>query len=194
MRIFGVTNLRVRLRRSAGSLLVVALLLQSPIGGAVDCAAIYAQHERDDLTLSYETFDQSEGKGFRVLAQEGCDKEAADLIEAYIRTTRASQSSLRWHIAQLRASAGDSAAAIRYARSVLVEGEDYARNPLRWNDYVLATIAFLEHDRAALILHRDRVARAGNAYFGNTLNLKLLDSLIEHFDRDYKYATSHIQG
>lgn len=29
-------------------------------------------------------------------------------------------------------------------------------------------------------------------YQEHELNLKLLDSLVKYFDRDYKYATSHI--
>lgn len=66
------------------------------------------------------------------------------------------------------------------------------KSTLRWNDYVLATIAFLEHDKPALVLHREKVAEAREAHFGNDLNLKLRDSLVKYFDRDYKYATSHI--
>jgi len=129
-----------------------------------------------------------------VLAQEGCDKEAADLIESYIQATGSTKSSLRWHVAQLRASSGESLEAIRYAESTLVAKEDFSKNPLRWNDYVLATIAFLKHDKDALIFHRDKVAAASDSYFGNALNLKLLDSLVKYFDRDYKFATSNIEG
>jgi hypothetical protein len=179
---------------------VVSMILLSaaaPISpshaAGTSCAELYARHVRDDLALPYELFDQTEDNGFRVLARAGCDKEAADLIEAYIGATHASESSLRWHLAQLKASAGETGEAIRYARSVLVQNEDDAKNSLRWNDYVLATIAFLEHDMAGLRMHRDRVASAGDGFLGNVLNLKLLDSLIEHFDRDYKYASTHIR-
>jgi hypothetical protein len=176
---------------------IVSLTVAAPISpshaATTSCAELYARHVRDDLAFPYELFDQTENNGFRVLAKAGCDKEAADLIEAYIGANHAGDSSLRWHVAQLKASAGKTAEAIRYAQSVLVEHEDDAKNALRWNDYVLATIAFLEHDMAALKMHRDRVASAGDGFFGNVLNLKLLDSLIEHFDRDYKYASTHIR-
>lgn len=174
---------------------MLALLL-ADVSPAVDCDALLARHREAALALSYELFDQTENSGMRVLAQAGCDAQAADLIEAYISRHGSSEASLTWHVAQLRASAGDYASAIRHARKVLRENEDYAVNPLRWNDYVLATIAFLERNRTALIRHRDRVAestRVPEAYFGNQLNLKLLDALIRHFDRDYAYATTHIE-
>ena len=171
---------------------VGALLAGSLAAAEEDCRDLYREHLARDLSLPYQRFDQTEGQGFRVLAEKGCAKEAADLIEAYIKATGAGQSSLRWHVAQLRATAGNSAEAIRYARTVLSEKEDFAEKPLRWNDYVLATIAFLQHDREALVRHRDEVARGKAEYFGNELNLKLLDSLIKYFDRDYAYATEHI--
>ena len=99
---------------------------------------------------------------------------------------------MRWHIAQIRAISGDTAEAIKYANSVLVVHEDFTKNPLRWNDYVLATIAFLRRDRRVLIAHRDEVARGKADYAGNALNLKLLDSLSTNFDASYKFATQHI--
>jgi hypothetical protein len=171
----------------------MTLLLISSCARAVPrCEALYAEHVQTDLQLSYEAFDQTEGGGFRVLAKSGCLKEAADLIERYIEHTHAPERSLLWHIAQLRAEQGDAAEAIRYARKTLAETEDHARHPLRWNDYVLATIAFLEHDKPRLIHHRNLIAAAADAHFGNKLNLKLIDSLVLNFDRDYKYAVSHM--
>lgn len=161
--------------------------------GAENCGQLYVEQLKSDLDLSYEKFDQTDGEGFRVLAAKGCEKEAADLIIEYIRATGASENSLRWHIAQLRASHGDAAEAVKYAKTVLNDKEDFDKNPLRWNDYVLATIAFLEQDKKKLIHHRDKVAKAKQAHFGNELNLKLLDSLVRHFNKSYKYATAHIE-
>ena len=156
----------------------------------VDCAASFAKHYRSDLALSYEAFDQTEGSGFRVLAAQGCEREAADLIVEYIAANKAAQRSLRWHVAQLRATHGDVPRAIAYARSVLADAEDPAASPLRWNDYVLATIAFLERDKAALVRHRDNVAAGVDAHPGNALNLKLLDKLIARFGSSYAEATA----
>jgi len=155
-----------------------------------DCAALFAQHFASDLSLPYEAFDQTEDRGFRVLAARDCPREAADLIVEYIAATGAKQRSLRWHVAQLRATEGDVARAVAYAKGVLAEREDFEKAPLRWNDYVLATIAFLERDRAALVRHRDKVAEGAAAYPGNALNLKLLDKLIRHFDATYAEATA----
>jgi hypothetical protein len=171
---------------------ITAMLISTCAHAALHCEALYAEHAQTDLQLSYEAFDQTEGSGFRVLARSGCLKEAADLIERYVEHTHATQHSLLWHIAQLRAEQGDSAEAIRYARKVVAESEDHARHPLRWNDYVLATIAFLEHNKPRLVHHRNLIAAAADAHFGNQLNLKLIDSLVRNFDKDYKYAVSHM--
>jgi hypothetical protein len=157
-----------------------------------DCGALFRTHMDSDLVLAYEEFDQTPGRGFRALAMAGCSTEAADLIEAYIETNQAGQRSLRWHVAQLRATAGDYPRAVESARQVLSESEDFSARPLRWNDYVLATIAFLERDREALVRHRDRVAEGGD-YPGNAMNLRLLNALVRHFDESYAYATSHIE-
>lgn len=171
------------------SLLVLVFLWVSPLSWALDCDAEYAAHQTSDMALSYEEFDQSEGRGFRALAGRGCYQQAADLIQDYIQHTQAKQPSLRWHIAQLRASAGQYEAAVVYARRSLLAEEDFSDNPLRWNDYVLATIAFLEHDMEGLIEHRDAVAEGIAEAKGNEVNLRLLDALIQNFDQDYATAT-----
>jgi hypothetical protein len=156
------------------------------------CEALYQVRLETDLKLGYEAFDQTEGQGFRALAAVGCNREGADLIEAYMKAHQSKQPSLLWHVAQLRASAGQTKEAIVAARGSLNPKEDLAKDPFRWNDYVLATIAFLERDRAALLRHRDKVAEGRDAYMGNALNLKLLDALVKYFDSSYAYATSHI--
>ncbi len=156
------------------------------------CAAMYQAHLKTDLTLGYEAFDQTEGQGFRVLDEVGCSRQAADLIEAYLKTHSSKEPSLVWHVAQLRASAGQTAEAIVAAKTSIDPKEDLAKSPFRWNDYVLATIAFLERDKVALQHHRDRVAEGREADMGNAMNLKLLDALVKHFDASYDFATSHI--
>ena len=170
------------------SALVLAALMIASARAETDCEALYQQRLQTDLSLSYEEFDQTMGGGFRALAQEGCEREAADLIEAYVEANDADQNSLRWHIAQLRASHGDSAEAIRYARASLLDEEAAAQIPLRWNDYVRATIAFLEKDLEVLVHHRDRVAEGVEDHRGNAMNLRLLDAMIEHFDATYSEA------
>ncbi len=171
-------------------ILLAALSLSS---FAQDCEQTYQQHLQTDLSLSYQAFDQTPGQGFRVLAEMNCEKRAADLIEAYIEANNAEQSSLRWHIAQLRAAHGDYDSAIDYANQSLLKKENFAERALRWNDYVLATVGFLEHDKDKLVYHRDRVAAARDEHPGNAMNLRLLDNLIQYFEYNYKYATSNLE-
>jgi len=173
-------------------LITATLLAMAAPAWATDCQQLYEQHLATGLELTYEQFDQTMDAGFRPLAGAGCYRQAADLIEAYIAEHDAPQRSLRWHVAQLRAMDGDSGAAVASARKVLSETEDFSEKPLRWNDYVRATIAFLEQDREALQFHRDQVALGVAEHPGNALNLRLLDSLLSHFDQSYAYATQHI--
>ena len=98
--------------------IVLVFVLTGTHALADECGAMLRQHLATDMSLSYEEFDQTPGKGFRVLAIAGCNAEAASLIQAYIATNDAPQKSLRWHIAQLSASAGDYQTAISSARQV----------------------------------------------------------------------------
>ena len=155
---------------------------------ATACAKMYQQALASDLTLSYEEFDQTHGQGFRRLAEKNCVKEAADLIEAYIEATGAKQTSLIWHIAQMRAEQGDYKSAIAHAKASLRSTEEPKERPLRWNDYVLAVIAFLEGDRDSLVRHRNHVAAGAEEFWGNALNRDLLDRLIAGFGLPYSEA------
>jgi hypothetical protein len=157
---------------------------------AVDCQAELNKHLQNDLGLSYKEFDQTLGKGMRPLTHMGCSKEAADLILVYMQKNKDFTSSLTWHVAQQRALQGENVIAAQYARMSLKETEDFATQPLRWNDYVLATIAFLEHDLAKLKIHRNKVAEAKESFWGNEMNLKVLDKLVENFGKGYREATA----
>lgn len=153
-----------------------------------DCSDALARHLETGLDLSYEEFDQTMDRGFRALANMGCQAEAADLIERYIEANDAPQRSLTWHVAQLRAFTGDYERAIPFARASLNENEVIGPESLHWNEYVLATIAFLERDRNALVRHRDHVAGGIDGHPGNRMNLRLLDSLVRHFEESYQHA------
>lgn len=180
--------------RTCLALLFLAMTAAKAHAETADCESLYQQHLESDLSLSYQEFDQTMGSGFRALDEKGCTRHAADLIEAYIEATGAGKSSLRWHIAQLRASHGDYAEAIEYARASLLEEDKAASIPLRWNDYVLATIAFLEKDREALIRHRDRMAEGVDEYQGNAMNLRLIDAMIKHFYASYADAMQSLNS
>lgn len=159
-----------------------------------DCQSLLERHMESDMDLSYQEFDQTMGGGFRLLSAQGCHSESADLIERYIEVNSAEQSSLRWHIAQSRAMAGENSEAIRHARTTLLEVEDFSERALRWNDYVLATIAFLEGNRDRLLFHREKIAEGVGEHPGNELNLRLIDALVDHPGTDYSAALESLQA
>lgn len=153
-----------------------------------DCVGLLEEALETDLELSHEAFDQTPGQGFRALESKKCYREAADLIEAYITANDADQPSLTWHVAQLRAMHGDYASAITHARQSLRPAEEQAAHPLRWNDYVLAVVAFLEGDRPRFDHHRELVASSVDNHFGNAMNLQVLDNLRDGFGKPYADA------
>jgi len=167
------------------------LVFFSTVTNAINCKVEYKKHLLTDLELTYEEFDQTMGSGMRVLANAGCHKETADLIEAYMQKNKVTKNSMRRHIAQLRAMDNDYPKAIINAKKTLLASEDFSKRSLRWNDYVLATIAFLEGNKEILIAHRNEVAKGKDDHLGNKLNLKLLDGLVRNFGKSYSYATSN---
>lgn len=166
----------------------------SPIEpGAIPCifnrAALLALDER--------SFDQDMNGGWRAVARhEECTEIAADLIRDYRETRGSTSTILYWHEGQLRASAGSADEAIR-----LFEKSRKADDAFGWNLYVDATIAFLKHDKPALLAARVALANLPRPKDfdprdaqGNVinipwpLNLSVVDGLITCFDREYKDA------
>ncbi len=167
------------------AILLSTVLAASP--SAESCSERYDHRLQTDLALSYEAFDQTEGQGFRELAYAGCQAEAADLIEAYIAANDATQSSLTWHIAQLRGEVGQTEAAIAAATSVLNQDEA-ADADFRWNDHVNAYLAFLRGDRQAFERHRAALHAGADNHPGNSINARLWDSLAADFELGYAEA------
>jgi hypothetical protein len=115
------------------------------------------------LALDEEAFDQdlaNGGGGWRAIGNvPGCELAAADLIAAYRNQHPAASALLAWHEGQLRAMAG------QYDRAIALLDQDRKpadRDPMGWNRYVDATIAFLRHDKRALV--KARKALAGVPY------------------------------
>ncbi|HSI47604.1 MAG TPA: hypothetical protein VLA61_05015 [Ideonella sp.] len=184
----------MRLRFSIRPLSLAALLLASTVSHAAEtCEAQLQARLATDLALPFQAFDQTDGQGFRALSEAGCHKEAGDLIERYIAANGLVHPVLPWHLAQSRAQDGQYAEAIAAARQTLKPSEDFAANPMRWNDYALASIAFWQRDKAALIAHRDKVAEGAADFMPNQLNLRLLDNLIANFDLSYKDALAKLK-
>ena len=58
---------------------------------------------------------------------------------------------------------------------------------------ILRLSRWAARDSNALLRHWDAVAAMADANRGNAVNAKLPDALVRHFERDYAYASSHIE-
>lgn len=153
------------------------------------CAAMLAEAEKTSPALTYQEFDQTEGKGWRWMVGQSCVAEAARLIDAYLIARdglrEVDKVNLSFHAGQTYALAGDYGEAIKRFRRAAVHPT--APPEFKWSEYVRATIAFLEHDADALVQNRDVIADAA-AYGPNQSNLRVVDLLMKNFDRPYKDA------
>ncbi|WP_240339107.1 hypothetical protein [Novosphingobium sp. BW1] len=110
---------------------------------ARDCAI-----DRDALlALDQPAFDHDLEGGWRILAARGCHTQAADLIRDWRQIHRAQDAILTWHEGQMRAFAGDYAAAITLFKRSRKPAD---RDDFGWNLYVDGSIAFLSGDRTKL--------------------------------------------
>lgn len=158
--------------------------------------------------MDEQQFDQGPDGWRRIAGMPDCDLVAADLLRDYQAAHGSRVGLLYWHEAQLRAFAGQGAAAIALMQqSRKPDAEDRGG----WNPYVDATIAFLRRDRAAFERARATLA----AYVtppGSGLppvkdgyvdvpfadgqvrkvrwppNIDVVDGLAHCFDQPYQYA------
>ena len=140
------------------------------------------------LDLPYQKFDQTPHSGWRLLAQDQKRfREAAALIDDYLTRhsdlNRFERSTLHWHALQCLAMGGETAAALKHLASSRLDPEP-PDSPIRWNDYVDATGAFLNHNRAKLLAARRRMATSKP----DDANLHIVDSFIAHFNEPYSKA------
>lgn len=176
----------------------IALLLAATLSGQGQCA-----YDRDAmLLLDQNAFDQDMDGGWRRLAANGCDTEAADLIEIWREAHHAEDSILYWHEGQLRANAGEYDRAVRLFEASRHPASEDAQ--WGWNLYVEGSIAFLEGDLPALENARAKLSALpeppelqdikdvhGNpAKITWPMNLHVLDAFIRCWGRRYKEAYS----
>jgi hypothetical protein len=161
-------------------------------GSAADCT-----YDRSQLmSLDQHSFDQDMNGGWRAVAKkDGCLVAAADLIRDYRETHSSGFTSiLFWHEGQLRAEAGDYPGAIvLFQRSRLP-----ADTSPGWNEYVDATIAFLNKDRPSFDRAREALATlpkpsgwaldSAGREMPWPLNLEVVDGLGRCFTMSYKEA------
>lgn len=180
-------------------LAALSLLMALPSDGPADCH--YEQNAL--LALDLEAFDHDMDGGWRTLEVKGCGLEAANLIRDWRRahgTMGSADALLSWHEGQLRADAGQYAAAIKLF--------DAARNPAAedakwgWNLYVDGSIAFLRGDRDALeaagvrLAALPRPAELKDAIGADgkpravrwPMNLRVLDNFLRCWGQSYRVA------
>jgi hypothetical protein len=152
----------------------------------VDCALLLKQSQAS-LNEDYLAFDQNldKVKGWRLLADKQCYKEAASLIQTYLNKKKSfsewQKANLSFHAGQMYAFANDyQKAIVNFKRAIWAVPTG---SPVRWNEYVKATIAFLEKDKLQLTKYRDIVAQENNP--ANIRNLEVLDDMLTFFDSTY---------
>ncbi len=156
------------------------------------------------LALSLHDFDQTDA-GWRSLESEGCEASTADAIARYrsenaTRLAGEDTGTLDWHEGQMRASAGQTEAAIAIFEARLDKSHASTR------PYHEATVAFLKRDRAAFDAARARLlalpepeafTRAKARYTETypdlpplqwPLNRDIVDGFAACFDRPYREA------
>jgi hypothetical protein len=148
------------------------------------------------LSLDEQAFDQNPDGGWRQLAKiADCYPVVADLIRDYRLWNNSASTTLAWHEGQIRAYMEDYDQAIE-----LFNLARHPNNLTGWNSYVDATIAFIRHDREALLLARTELMAVPRPEVkwldadGNEIpvswppNLVVVDRLIRCFDESYAHA------
>lgn len=57
--------------------------------------------------------------------------------------------------------------------------------PVRWNDYVFSTIAFLQKNKETLMHYRDEIANKGKSIQGIIPNLSIVENMIANMELSY---------
>lgn len=170
-------------------LVSISLLFFASTAIAGDCK-ISESEELALLQMPYQKFDQTQHEGWRKYEGQGCYNESALLLDKYLTVNKTKLLDwqiriISWHAGQMFAFDNNySLARIRFLSALNPNQPKDA--DLDWNNYVHATIAFLDKDMAALKLHRDAMADRPN----KDANLPFVDGLIKCFDRPYIIAYS----
>lgn len=136
------------------------------------------------LSMDYKTFDQTPGKGLRSFTVN-CQYQAFLSIKFYLQNkeglTQTQVRNLTFQAAQALASSGKEKESLIYFKRAKTE---INTTQLLWNEYIDATIAFIEKDIERL-KHNRRLIAAQVNYVGNQINLRIVDQFIEKFDQKY---------
>jgi hypothetical protein len=160
---------------------------QTPANKTLACAP-QAESVGKLLAMNQGDFDDSP-QGWRMLAHDGCELEAAFVIDAYLANSppqlkTVGREGLAFHAGQMYAYAGLSEiAALRFFEAL--DPHEKRTGEIAWNAYVLASIAFLKHDKDELTHQRSLLAAAASTK-GNQMNLRVVDRFLHCFDRPYR--------
>lgn len=140
--------------------------------------------------MDFVAFDQTPGSGWRVLSEQDRWGDAARLIDRYIAAhpdlPPIERMILSFHGGQMYGFAGEDTTARYRFMDALIPAES-PNALIRWNAYMLATIAFLERDRATLLQSRD-VILAGPTVENCKPNLNIVNSFVANFGKPYREA------
>ncbi len=133
----------------------------------------------------------AQGKAWRVNEAKADYRGAAELLEAYLTKHGPDMPDyeftlMHFHALQMFAAEGDTERALSHVSAAKFKVEP-PRWPMRWNDYVDATAAFLRRDRGAFMSARSAVAAAPELG-ARAATLAVLDRLLAKFDQPYRIA------
>jgi hypothetical protein len=184
-------------KRTLGPLvLFLVAVFAAPAQANDDCTMSSAKREVL-LALPFKQFDQQQGNGWRPLYASKCYIEAALLLKDYVKRNPSiarDQYMLPFHTGQLFALAGGHAEAIQWMENGY-SNDNF--DPINWNAFVDANVAFLKHDYKALLKQRNLINqeppmadRPGVPRWavGKKMNLDVVDGFIACFDKPYDVA------
>lgn len=146
------------------------------------------------LALAPEAFDQDFNGGWRaVYNRPECRGDAARIIALYREASTRWQRIMAWHEGQIRATLGETVAAIDLMQMARRPEIENGSSNGQWNAYVDATVAFLNRDRAGVENARSRLIDAlppAHWTGDRPMNLSVVDQYLRCFDRPYSEAYS----
>lgn len=156
-----------------------------------ECERAYHGMREASLEADWRTFDQSMGKHWRQLARQGCNFEAARLVDEYLSRhgsmlAPTERSVTVWHAGQMFAMAGDGATAIDRMKRSLDDDPPSSGARFHWNEYARATIAFLQSDLATFEREAATVERSEHS--GDKMNARVLARLLANWGKPYRDA------
>lgn len=150
-----------------------------------------AKHAPPGLSLPYRQFDQTQGSGWRALADRQQFQEGATLIQDYLsmhpELSLKEKAVLHFHVAQLLAVAGHESEALAHLEQTAIPDNSSEFPPVaaRWNDFVAATRAFLLRDHSQLMAARGRMVD-GPSTPTDLAFLKGVDVLVSQYGESYR--------